>query len=229
MRRFRYKNKNRRVFIIGLLIFLETLYIIIFVGNKITPKLIQVIKNNLQIYTNNIIRDYVDVNVLADENLNEIIDFVKSDNGNIIGVDYNMYKAYNLLGKISQNIKNNVNKYIKYDSYASFTNNGLILRYPIGLASNNIFLNNLGFKVPIKVILDRSVLCGLITKVSNYGLNNVVISIYLNVNIYSNIISSQVEVIHNKYEILLDSSIVMGQVPSYLNGRIESSSPIIND
>ena len=140
-----------------------------------------------------------------------------------------MYKAYNLLGKISQNIKNNVNKYIKYDSYASFTNNGLILRYPIGLASNNIFLNNLGFKVPIKVILDRSVLCGLITKVSNYGINNVVISIYLNVNIYSNIISSQVEVIHNKYEILLDSSIVMGQVPSYLNGRIESSSPIIND
>ena len=228
MRRFKYKSKNRRLLIIGLLIFLETIYLIVIVGNKITPKLIQIIKNNIQIYTNNVIRDYVDVSVLADESLNEIINFVESDNGNIIGIDYNMNNAYTLLGKVSKNIKENINKYIEYDNSSSFTNNGLILRYPIGLASNNIFLNNLGFKVPIKVILDRSVLCGLLTKVSNYGINNVVISIYLNVNIYSNIVSSQVEIVHNKYEILLDTSIVMGQVPSYLNGRIESSSPIIN-
>ena len=229
MGKFKYKNiKKRKLYFICILVLVECFYIIIIIGNNITPKLIQIVKNNIKMYSNTIINDYVDIKILSDKKIDSIVNLITNNNGEIIGVDYNMNDAYSLMGVISENINNGLKNYNEYDSYSKYIDNNLILEYPIGLASNNIFLNNLGFKVPIKVIINKNVLCGLLTKVNNYGINNVVVSIYLKVNVYSSIISTQVELIDNYYEILLDSSVVMGNVPNYLNGFIESSGPVVS-
>ena len=212
-----------------MLIFIECFYIIIIIGSKITPKLVQIVKNNIKLYSNTLINDYIDVDILSNQKIDSIVNLITNSNGEIIGVDYDMNEAYNLMGIITDSINNGLKNYSTYDSYSEYVNNNLILKYPIGLASNNIFLNNLGFKVPIKVIINRNILCGLLTKVSNYGINNVVVNIYLKINIFSNVITTQIEQIENYYEILLDSSVIMGEVPSYLNGLIESSSPVITN
>ena len=47
---------------------------------------------------------------------------------------------------------------------------GMILAYPIGIGGDNVYLNNLGYKVPIKVELSNSMITSVKTKVSNYGI-----------------------------------------------------------
>ena len=100
----------------------------------------------------------------------------------------------------------------------------MVLRYPIGLASSNILLNNLGYRIPLKLILNSNVLTGIKTKVTNYGLNNALIEVYLRVSFVSNVIYFNMdEALKSDYEILLASRMVMGRVPDMFNGYLEKN------
>ena len=67
------------------------------------------------------------------------------------------------------------------------------------------------------------------TNVSSYGLNNSLAQIYVEINITENIItpvnSNQVNL---NYEILLDSKLVSGRVPSYYGNNLITKESAIN-
>ena len=60
----------------------------------------------------------------------------------------------------------------------------------------------MGYKVPVKIRLNSSLLTGFSTKVSNYGINNALVELYLNVDIKSMIITPVVsEEIKDNYSV----------------------------
>ena len=210
------------IFIYLVIIFIEVFYSIDKIGLMISPKMINIIKNNISYYDNILIEEYLDTKELRDSYIEELITIDKNSNEQIVNIDINTSKSYILLNKIVNNLKNSNSTY--RDMYAKNKKNYIVLRYPIGLISNNILINNLGYRIPIRLELNSNILTGIKSKVTNYGLNNALIEVYLRVKFTSNVVYFSLDDrVDNEYEILLASKMIMGRVPEMFNGYLEKS------
>ena len=210
------------IFIYLVIIFIEVFYSIDKIGLMISPRMINIIKNNISYYDNILIEEYLDTKELRDSYIEELITIDKNSKEEIVNIDINTSKSYILLNKIVNNLKNSNSTY--RDMYAKNKKNYIILRYPIGLISNNILINNLGYRIPIRLELNSNILTGIKSKVTNYGLNNALIEVYLRVKFTSNVVYFSLDDrVDNEYEILLASKMIMGRVPEMFNGYLEKS------
>lgn len=210
------------IFIYLVIIFIEVFYSIDKIGLMISPKMINIIKNNISYYDNILIEEYLDTKELRDSYIEELITIDKNSKEEIVNIDINTSKSYILLNKIANNLKNSNSTY--RDMYAKNKKNYIVLRYPIGLISNNILINNLGYRIPIRLELNSNILTGIKSKVTNYGLNNALIEVYLRVKFTSNVVYFSLDDrVDNEYEILLASKMIMGRVPEMFNGYLEKS------
>ncbi len=210
------------IFIYLAIIFIEVFYSIDKIGLMISPKMINIIKNNISYYDNILIEEYLDTKELRDSYIEELITIDKNSKEEIVNIDINTSKSYILLNKIVNNLKNSNSTY--RDMYAKNKKNYIVLRYPIGLISNNILINNLGYRIPIRLELNSNILTGIKSKVTNYGLNNALIEVYLRVKFTSNVVYFSLDDrVDNEYEILLASKMIMGRVPEMFNGYLEKS------
>ena len=210
------------IFIYLVIIFIEVFYSIDKIGLMISPKMINIIKNNISYYDNILIEEYLDTKELRDSYIEELITIDKNSKEEIVNIDINTSKSYILLNKIVNNLKNSNSTY--RDMYAKNKKNYIVLRYPIGLISNNILINNLGYRIPIRLELNSNILTGIKSKVTNYGLNNALIEVYLRVKFTSNVVYFSLDDrVDNEYEILLASKMIMGRVPEMFNGYLEKS------
>ena len=138
-----------------------------------------------------------------------------------------MDNIYVLLSDSLTILYNNIND-IKFNiNY--FEEGTDVLWIPLGVGSKNIFMTNFGPKIPIKLNILMDVGMGYKTKVSNYGINNILIELYLVVNVKNSILTPVTqESFGESYEILIASRIITGNVPDYYNGVLENNSPIVN-
>ena len=234
MKQFK-SSKNIKInysFLIAIIIFILAMIIYFNISLKASPKLIDIASVKLNNYNNELIMKFITADVLTKNSLNDIIDLVKNNKDEIVAINYNMDLTYGILKNVSesleQGLNSNFSKYLNTES--SNVENGIIMYYPLGIATNNVFINNLGPKVPVKISFLTSLVTGIKTDVSNYGINNVKMSIYVNVDVTNNIIVPLVsKSVTNHYEVLLASKIVMGSVPSYMGNILENKSPIVTN
>ena len=87
--------------------------------------------------------------------------------------------------------------------------------------------SNLGPKIPVKIKFIGSILTGVKTKVTDYGINNSLIEVYTTISIQTLVITpvSKDRKTRN-YEILVSSKIIEGKVPEIYGGVMEKSSNI---
>ena len=224
MRKFKRRKNTNFLWFYIILILGEVISSINGLGKLISPKLINIVKNNILYYDNLLVEEYVDTKELRGNLGDNLISLDKNSNEEIMNIDINTAKAYELMANIVKELKGKSNNYGDVDSYAKNKRGSMVLRYPIGLASSNILLNNLGYRIPLKLVLNSNVLTGIKTKVTNYGLNNALIEVYLKVSFVSNVIYfSMDEAVKSDYEILLASRMVMGRVPDMFNGYLEKN------
>ena len=231
----RFKKQRLRINILFIIIILIIILTILFLNNiskNISPKIIQISEYSLDTYNNHLIMDFISNDTLSKSELNNIVNLIKNKNDEVISVDYDVQKSYQLL----QTITNKLYEIVSNTSYKDITEydyeikDDLILYYPIGLASSNIYFNNLGPKIPVKIKFLSSLVTNLNTKVTNYGINNVLVEIYVDIDITDDVVVPfKSESIKKHYDILLSSKIIMGKVPMYLGGNIENSSPILQN
>lgn len=231
MKRFkknRFKINKNMVLIVS--IFVLTGLFLSYISNNITPKLLDISTYSLDTYNNHLIMNFISNETLSNKELNDLINIVKNKDDEIISVDYDVKKSYLLL----QNITNELYEIVSKTTYKDITDHDfdikddLVLHYPIGLAFNSIYFNNLGPKVPVKIKFLSSLVTNINTKVSNYGINNVLVEMYVDIEIEDYIvIPFKKESIKKHYNVLLASKVIMGKVPMYLGGTIENSSPML--
>ena len=106
---------------------------------------------------------------------------------------------------------------------------GVILNFPIGLASDNVYFANLGPKIPVKMKMMETVLTNLKTRIKDYGINNALVEVYVDVSInYELITPVTFDQKKLNYEILLAAEIINGKIPTYYGGLYETKSNILN-
>lgn len=159
-------------------------------------------------------------NELSQENLYNII---KNNQDEIQLIDFNTTKVTQLLTKLTNNIESNIKFLEKLqldNQYIISDQNRLLYNLPIGAVSGNIFLSNLGIKIPLKLSLIANTKTNIETEVTEYGLNNALLKIAIKVTINTKITapftSKEISVENN---IPISIKVIQGTVPGYyING-----------
>ena len=165
---------------------------------------------------------------------------IKNNNGEIQTIDFNPVVVNRFLTKttsvVSENLKKLEKGNIKDIPFINYENvdikklrNGVISEVPMGIITNNIFLSNIGPKVPVKLNLIGNVVSNVETKVSNYGINSALIEVFVKVEVEEEvIIPFQTKNIKIVNEIPVAIKVINGSVPDYYSGRLNESSNILS-
>ena len=153
---------------------------------------------------------------------NEILKIYKNSKGEILYVDYDMALSYQLLNQISKQIKDSIEE-------NEYPNKGIILTLPFNVSSDNIFINNLGPKITIKINYINSILTNIYTKITNYGLNNALVESYIKISIDGQIITPITDKkVNTTYDLLIAAKIINGRVPNIYGNYLNSNSSIFD-
>ena len=231
-RKINIKLYNFLLVIIVTVILLSFLFIHYY-NKRISNKIISIAQIKINEYSNDIIMDSFNKQILDEHEINNIIKISKNKSDEIIAVDFDLKKAYLVSMNVSKNIRDSLNNLEKQNLKEEFLDyyqkDGFVLLLPIGLASKNIYFSNLGPRIPVRIKFVGNLTTGLQTKIKEYGVNNSLIEVYLKVSLNEEIIVPySSKKINNRCEILLSSQVIEGIVPSIYNGLLEKNSSLIN-
>lgn len=200
-------------FFLLIILLLLIIFLLIFYNNKMKPKLMSIAKIKckkigIELISNNVMNSIS--NYLDD---NSIFVIEKNEKGNIETIDYNskvINEILTMASKVSfNNLKNLENN-----------NDGIVTYLPIGVVSNNIFLEDKGPRIPIRLFLDGNVLTSIKTDVKEYGIDSALIQISVkieaNVKVMIPFESNEIKVVN---EIPISIKIIKGNVSGILQSN----------
>ncbi len=237
MKTFKTKKQikiSKLLMIIISLIFFLTFILFSWYSQKVSPKVMEVAKIKLEKFTQSFLSRNIGYGILNDKNLENILQINKNKDGEILYVDYNLDKAYEALEIITNVLYENINSLEKGnfsgidDTEISSTKNGLLLELPFFISSNNPLLASLGPKIYIRVDFVGSILTNINSKITNYGMNNVLVELYVTIKITEELITPVTkEQIIVDYDVLVASKVINGRVPLYYGGLLSNDSNIL--
>ena len=151
---------------------------------------------------------------------NNLINIIKNKNDEITEVDFDINEGEKILTNVVDAMNKKTGKYMS---------EGYIMEVPIGYITSNPLFVNLGPKIPIKIMATDVVYGNVKTRITEYGINNAMVEVYLELNIKINV---ALPIVHETYSFsynyLLASKIINGKVPDFYGGIIDKKSENIN-
>ena len=193
------------------------------------------ISRNVEVYLSKVIDvnmykyifDTFDKKLLGDDIMNDFVIITNNDKGEIVSVDYKLNEVYGFLSDSLSMLYEKVRYESIEDRYYDDDKN--IFLFPLGFISNNYLFSGLGPLIPVEVNFFNDVHTGVTTRVTNYGINYLLVEVYLQIEVISYFIAPTLEKDYiSSYDILIASKIISGSIPSYYGGVIEKSSSIVS-
>lgn len=207
-KRRKYKLSCIYIFIISMILF----WVLFFFNNyaKYTnKKIINVATIKLNEMMESVVSNNINYSLLKNASLNNILEIDKNSNDEIIKASFNLEKAYLVLDYVTKEL----------EEVISSRENDYHMELPMFIGSNNILISSLGPKVYVPVKFVDSILTNLRTNITDYGLNNALVEIYVTISLKSDLISPvNTKRVELKYEALIASSVIAGRVPSIYGG-----------
>ena len=231
MTKFKKRKKYRisKVVILDIaLIFFFTYILFNWYSKFVSKRLIDIAHVKLNEFMDYFLSNKINYDLFKGDNLKDIIIINKNSDGEILYVSYDMDKSYKVLDLVTKELENNINDLengnVGNTQNISGGKNGILLKLPMFIG-NNAIISNLGPKIYVPINFVGSILTNLKTKITDYGINNALVEIYVTVKLSTNIISptSSKEMVID-YDVLIASVVVNGRVPSVYGGLIESKS-----
>lgn len=234
----RKKNKTFNfIVIIVVLIIISIVYIFKIFNEKALPQFISYseieTKKIVSMIINSTITEGISNNIIMED----LFITTKDNNGNIESIDFNSSEVNKILSKSTKLVEQNL-KYLETGKieYLNLSNNllstydkekihkGIIYELPSGIIFNNVILNNILPKIPVKINLIGNIFCKLNTEIESYGINNALIKVNIGVEsevkILLPFVSSNTKIETN---IPIIIKIMEGKVPEYyFNGYLDT-------
>lgn len=238
------KKKNKIINTIIIIFIFLVLFIIIFINyysNKSKKVLMAYAESETRKLTILVINKAI-TKQMSDSWANDIFDVVYNNQGEIILIDFNSQNTAKILSTMTSLIELNLraieegkidmlelpnNSLEAYDM--DLLDKGIITYIPFGIATGSSLLYNLGPKIPVKLSLLGDVVTGFSTDVTEYGINNALIKLMIDVKVDTRIILPIIS-----KEITINASIpiamkvVQGKIPDYYMNGFTSRSNISN-
>ncbi len=229
-------KKNRILFLALFVVLFLNIYFFIKFNQKITPKLLNVAEASIDKLNETIITNFKVKDMYPKIDLENAILITKNAKDEIISVDFDLETVYKGLSLVTEylqksiediTVRKNILNY--YNEDISSELDRIILTIPIGVAADSLYLNNLGPRIPVSITYIGYVSSSVRIKLEDYGINNVLISIFIDCSLTNKFIIPSIEKgINHSYSILVASKIIQGVVPEYYGGAIETKSNILN-
>ena len=172
---------------------------------------------------------------------NGIFEVTYNNNGEVILVDFNSKRTSIALSTITSLVELNLKAIeegkidileLPDNSLDSFNvdllEKGVILEVPLGVISNSALLANLGPKIPVKLSLIGDVSSGFSTEVVEYGINNALIKLYIDVEVNAKVVMPIVsDDISITASIPIAMKVIQGKIPDYYMNGFTSKSNIV--
>ena len=231
-----YKGMFRLIILGTIILIISLTFFLIVKFNRGINKTVEDLSEiEIKRLTYDLINDKITNNILNKDNLKDILLIYKNDKKEILYVDFDLDKAYKVLDKVTnvlsdtyKNIADSDISIAYLDKDLSHSFNGFVLNIPIGSLFKSTYFYNLGPKIPIKINFLGTILTNLETKVTNYGLNNALVELFVYIKFENEIISPfKRKKIDMEYDTIIASMMIEGEVPSFYNGVIEKESGLI--
>ncbi len=232
-------KKSNKWIIIIISLFLCTCLTLHIISKKISPGLMEYAELQARKFVTILINSAVTESIGEDLNADSLFLITKDSNGEIRSIDLDPVKVNRLLSNTTNSIQVNL-QYIErgeidkltlmddilsgYDS--SDLKRGIIGSIPTGVIFDNALLANLGPKFPIRLKFMGDIITNIKTKVTNYGINNAVVEVSIEVDMQTQaILPFSSKVIRVVSEIPIAIKLMQGDIPPYYFG----SSNMISD
>ena len=178
---------------------------------------------------------------MASHEVGEILQIVRKENGDISLVRYDTKKLNQFTIELTSLLTKDLDLMVKGDfeeldldigrissnSYLK-VDEGILFLISFGSATGNSLLANIGPKIPLNLSVIGNVQTDVHSKVSNYGLNNALIEVFVDVQIQMVIqmpfLSEKTKI---KKTIPLTMEMIQGDIPNYyLDGEGKNNSSI---
>lgn len=231
LKKRKHSKLNFFLFVIILMI-ISIVFLFTYINKKITPVFLEYAEFQASKIATYVISKAIDEEVSKNLDIEDLFISSKDSSGNIKSIDFNPIT----INKISNLIKSNIFEYledlengniekIKNTSlFSSRINEGIVFEIPSGIVFNNVLLANIGPKVPVKLSLTGDILTNIHTKVTDYGINNAVVEVVINVEVYEQVIlpftTKRVTI---NTDIPIAVKLIQGEIPSYYFNNLKTS------
>lgn len=217
-------NKNKFT-LIGLLIVLTTFYFLLIFNKKVLPVLLTYAEVDATKITTDFINEAIKKKLNALE-VEEVIEMVMNKDGEIISVDFNTNAINKNLYLITNEIQKNIKSIEKFNSNY-IKKDGAVYYIPSGVASGLPVISNIGPKIPIQTYMTGNVVSNIKTEISEYGINNALLKVNVQVQTRINIV---LPFVSKESDIIVDIPIAMkviqGKIPQVYGGLFSTSSQL---
>lgn len=208
-------------------------------NNKLTPTLINYAEVEMKRFSGLIINKAISNYALNNDNIDDLFIITKDNDGVIKTIDFNPIMVNKLLAKITEDIQINLKNIINgnVDSLTDTTNllssydesklkKGIIFEIPSGIVFKNALLSNLGPRIPVRLNLIGDVVSNINTKITNYGINNAMMEVNVNIELNEQVILPFVtKQITHTTQVPISIKLIQGIVPNYYFNGIDKNSP----
>ena len=211
-------NKKNVLIITFTLIVLLSLIIINILNKKALPLFNKYSKIETKKIISKIVNSNVTEYVKNNIDKDKILITTKDQKGNIKSIDFNTVEVNKILVGTSKIVEDNLKKIEK--------NKEIVFELPSGIIFGNNIMSNIMPKIPIKLELIGNIICYIQPNIKNYGINDALITIYINVVAEEKILlpfSSTTTKIETNIPIVM--KLIEGDIPSYyMDGYLSNPS-----
>lgn len=217
------KKKFGFLFLLILLTVIISMAIIKIVNKNITPTVIEYSKTEIKRMASIIINQSISEEVLKKNDIDKLFIVDKNTNDEVISVTLDSVVVNQITNDISDACERNLRLMENRDfsQLESFNISEKYFYVPSGIAFNNTFFNSIGPLIPINLKIIGNVTSGIDVETKEYGINNSVITISVEVNVELRVIlplTTDSVSITNYVPIAI--KLIQGKVPNYYGGDV---------
>ena len=232
-------NKKKIYIFISLLVlsFFTALYLTSLAGKGLEQVIIKYATSETERIANVILNGVVNID---DDYFNEDLFEISRDNdGNIELINFDTKVTNRLLKDINDKAMKRLSAIEKGDTTdielsdslkgtrLTFLDDGVVCDIPIGSLFHNGLIVNLTTSIPIRFSFIGTVSSNIVTNVKEYGFNNALIEVGIEVTIKEKItMPHSTESIPITTKVNLTTQLIQGSVPNYYNGAFSASSQV---
>lgn len=233
-------KKVKLIFWMLIAVIVSSFFLLLLLGKRSSDALYNYINAETKRFTSNVINSVVN-DTISEDIENELFTTQKNTKGEIETLDYDTKKVNKILSSITNKIQKRLTnleegdlKNLRISDNFKLKNNnslknGILCKVPMGSLRGNTLLINLGPNIPLKISFIGQVQSNLNTKITNYGINNLVLLVDVQVEIEQYItmpIMSKKSTL--KITAPLTIKIIQGVVPNYYLTGLEKNSNAIS-
>lgn len=232
-------SKSKIFFLTFIWVVVSVFILLGFINKRFTPILLETAELEVGKFSTIVINKAI-AQVLEDKiNTDNLFNTVLTENGEIQMIDFNPIVVNQVLNVATSVVQNNL-KLLEdgeidsigiYDmdlpeSRIDDIKKGIITKIPMGVLTKNSILSNLGPMIPIRMHYIGDVTSNITTKITQYGINNVLVEVGVKLQMTAQIILPfTTDKMMLDCDIPLAIKMVQGKVPNYYgSGLVKDSS-----